>query len=162
MMEASILHGLLAFMLFVVGVALALRALRRSEPALIVMSLGLGIFLLAIPSLLFAGRSINLWAFTVSYWFFTVSFLMIFGALYKSISLRILRDLLEKPDRFERYNTILARYVAEESYQSRLEVIRERRLAVQTGNRYALTARGQHIARWVRTMQNLFGIKRSG
>lgn len=162
MIENSILQGLLMFALYLAGVTLALRALSRSEPALVVVALGGAVFLVAVPALLLAGQSINLWAFAVSYWFFVISFLMIFGALYKSISLRILQDLLEKPGRTEGYDAILARYIVAESYQSRLHVAQEQRLVVRSGDRYALTERGHRIARLVRAVQTAFGIRRSG
>ena len=162
MIEDSILQGILAFVLYMDGAAFALRAFRRSEPALVVIGLGYVVFLLPIPALLLAGQSINLWAFAVSYWFFVVSFLVIFGALYKSISLRILRDLLEKPGLSERCDVILARYIVEESYQSRLEVIQKRGLAIRKDDGYALTERGHRIARLVRAVQTVFGIRRSG
>ena len=162
MIENSILQGLTASVLYVIGVAFALRLARRSGPALVAITTCYVVFLIAIPSFLVIGHSMNVWAFAVSYWFFAILFLVMFGAVYKSISLRILLDLLEKPQQTECYQVILDRYIIEDSYQARLDVIEQRGLAVRHRDQFALTERGCRIARLVRAAQEMFGIRRSG
>ena len=90
------------------------------------------------------------------------AFLMAFGALYKSISLRILLDLLDRPGHAGLYSAILARYVAAESFENRLTVMQENGFAVPTPAGYALTDKGRRLAGLVGVLHRLFAIERSG
>ena len=44
---------------------------------------------------------------SIVFWFATLLFLMAFGALYKSVSLRILLDLLDRPGHAGLYSAVL-------------------------------------------------------
>ena len=108
------------------------------------------------------GRNVNFWVVSIVFWFPTLAFLMGFGAVYKSISLRILLDLLLRPGHAEAYSAILARYVAAESFESRLDVMLKNDFAVLTSAGYSLTDKGRRLAGMVSTLQRLFAIQRSG
>jgi hypothetical protein len=99
---------------------------------------------------------------SIVFWFTALLFLMAFGALYKSISLRILLDLLDRPGQAGLYSAILGRYVAAESFESRLAVMQENGFAVLTPAGYALTDKGRRLARLVGALHRLFAIERSG
>jgi hypothetical protein len=162
MIEAGITQGLLGFVLYLGAVAVLLRVARRTEPALLVVAAALVCCFLTLAVLLGIGLRVNFWEYATSYWFFALCFLMAFGAIYKSISLRILLDLSMKPGRADDYDSMLARYIAEESYQNRLRVIQDKRLAARVGDRFVLTDRGRLVARSVRAIQEVFRITRSG
>src|SRR5262245_23195762 len=65
-----------------------------------------------------------------------------------------LEDLLEKPGQAERYEAILACYIAEESYRTASRDPRSRG-SPSTGDQYGLTARGRRLARVVRAVQTV-------
>ena len=75
-------------------------------------------------------RNANFWIVSVAFWFPSLVFLMCFGAVYKSVSLRILLDLRARPGEMDRYSAVLARYVMTESFESRLHVMDENGLAI--------------------------------
>ncbi len=89
-------------------------------------------------------------------------FLMAFGGIYKSISLRILLDLLNRPNRCDRYETILNRYVERESYQGRLRILIGDGLATRVPAGFQLTRKGRRIAAAAHALQRLFKIGTSG
>src|ERR1017187_6855850 len=98
---------------FVVYILVVLMLLRISSmsPAALVCIAALVLYPLTLVIPLILGTSIEFFNFSAIYWFLTALFLLAFGAVYKSISLRILLDLLERPDRSENYEAILARYI---------------------------------------------------
>jgi hypothetical protein len=107
-------------------------------------------------------RNANFWIVSVAFWFPSLVFLMCFGAVYKSVSLRILLDLRARPGEMDRYSAVLARYVMTESFESRLHVMDENGLAIQTSSGYALTDKGRRLAKLASALQRLFAIERSG
>ena len=109
-----------------------------------------------------SGGVVMFWHLSATYWFLVLCFLMVFGAVYKSISLRILADLLKQPTRSELYACILGRYIEQESYMSRLEVMMSNGLAVRLPAGFQLTAKGRRIAAIIYTIQQAFNIQRSG
>lgn len=156
------LQALLAFAMYLTFVLVGLRIARKVEPAILVVLLAVANCAVSLPLLALSGLQFNLWVFMVVYWFLVTSFLMVFGALYKSLSLRILRDMLSKPGRADSYEEIFSRYLVEESYKNRLDVICRQRFVNLVDNRYLLTPRGMRLARRVFTVQQWFGISRSG
>jgi hypothetical protein len=162
MIAASLLQGLAGFAIYFCIATSLLRTCGAGEPASVVI-LGAPIcWLIALVVLLAAGQTVNFWLFSASYGFLVLAFLMAFGALYKSISLRILRDLARKPDHADLYEHVLARYIVAESFDNRLTVIQNKQFAVREGERYTLTPRGRRIAKLLRTVQRAFGILQSG
>jgi hypothetical protein len=108
------------------------------------------------------GQRVLFWPLSASYWFLTLCFLMAFGAIYKSISLRILLDLLDRPNRSESGEAILKRYVQHESYRDRLRILVTDGLATREHAGFQLTRKGRRIAATARAVQRLFRIERSG
>jgi len=162
MIDIGIAQGVLGFVLYLGTVSVLLRCNRRTGPALLVVAATFVICILTLAALVFVGWEVNFWVFAASYWFFVLCFLMAFGALYKSISLRILLNLSRMPDRADSYANLLQCYIAEESYQSRLTVIQDKHFAVRTGDCFMLTERGRRFARTVRSIQKAFRIENSG
>ena len=92
----------------------------------------------------------------------TICFLMVFGAVYKSISLRILAELCMRPGRRDDYQAILGRYVHSESFKGRVRILIADGLATDDGDGLMLTRKGRRIAGAVAALQRLFRIERSG
>jgi hypothetical protein len=154
--------GIAGFALYLAAIAVALRQVRALSPACITVAAAV----LAYVGILFlvavAPVRAKFWILSVIFWFPTLVFLMGFGAVYKSVSLRMLLDLRQRPLRTEMHSTVLARYVVAESFERRLEIMRENRLAVLGPAGYVLTGRGVVLAAAIIALQRLFAIERSG
>ena len=161
MTEAGIAQGSLGFLLYLAMVPLLLRACRGVAPSALVLAAAIALWLLTLIGFLAAGRAVNIWTYSVSYGFFVLCFLMVFGAIHKSISLRLLDDLLARPDRSDTYDALVAR-VIDGSYRERLEIIQDKEFAARYDDRFVLTARGRRIAGSLRVVQRVYGIARSG
>jgi hypothetical protein len=159
--QASIWAASIGFCLYFGLVALALR-LWPERPAHLAVGLGVIVYPIALLAALFVGYTIFFWSFTAVYGSLTLTFLMAFGAIYKSISFRILLDLYNAPGRTEPYDTVLARLIRSESFGRRLEVMKESGFVDVNSGRFTLRPAGARIAGLVGFLQRIFGIKRSG
>jgi hypothetical protein len=74
----------------------------------------------------------------------------------------MLLDLRQRPLHTEMRSTVLAGHVVPESFERRLEIMRENRLAVLGPAGYMLTGRGAALAAVITALQRLFAIERSG
>jgi hypothetical protein len=161
-MWADIWLGTAGFMLYIATVAVALRLSWSWSPAGLAIGAAFTAYAVVLTAAAVISREANFWTTSIFFWFPTVVFLMGFGAVYKSVSLRILLDLLLRPGHAEGYSAMLARYVAAESFENRLVVMQESGLAVATSSGYALTGKGRLLAGVVGALQRLFAIERSG
>ena len=161
-MSADIWLGTAGFVLYIATVAAALRLARGRSPAGVAIGAAFAVYAVVLAAAAVISCEANFWTTSIFFWFPTVVFLMGFGAVYKSVSLRILLDLLLRPGHAERYSAMLARYVAAESFENRLVVMQGSGLTVATSAGYALTGRGRLLAGVVGALQGLFAIERSG
>ena len=159
---ADVAFGIGGFLFYLAAVAVVLRLPWALPPARAAIGIALLAYAAAVAAAAVFGRNANFWSVSIVFWFATLLFLMAFGALYKSVSLRILLDLLGRPGHAGLYSAILARYVAAESFESRLTVMQENGFAVATPAGYALTDKGRRLARVVGALHRLFAIERSG
>jgi hypothetical protein len=159
---ASFTYGFVAFVIYLGGVMTLLRMPLAASPAAIVVLAALALYPMGLALALLAADRLQFWNFSSTYWFFTLVFLMTFGAIYKSISLRILLDLLGRPGHADSYAAILARYVHEESYEHRLGVILDNKYAARSANGFELTDKGRRLASKVQRVQQIFAIRQSG
>jgi hypothetical protein len=161
-MPASVVLGAAAFAFYIAAVAVILRLARTISPALVAVAAALFAYLAALVAAIVISQTVNFWTISIVFWFPTMTFLMAFGALYKSVSLRILVDLLARPGQMELCSIILQRYIAAESFENRLALMLENKWTIPTSAGYALTERGQRIARLLTVLQQMFAIQRSG
>ena len=161
-MWAEIPFSAAGVVFYIASIALVLRRSRAFSPARVAVGGAWFAYAVAVAAAAVFGRNANFWTVSICYWFPALVFLMGFGAVYKSVSLRILLDLLGRPGQAEHYSRVLARYVAAESFESRLEVMIENRFAVLTSVGYTLTDRGRRLAKATGALQKLFAIERSG
>ena len=161
-MTEAFFSGVCGFAAYVVLIACLLRLLQRKTPTLVVITTSILVYMAVLAFAMLSGGVVMFWHLSATYWFLVLCFLMVFGAVYKSISLCILFDLLNKPARSELYACILERYIEQESYISRLQVMISNRLAVKLPAGFQLTAKGRRIAAIIYTIQQAFNIQRSG
>lgn len=158
---SEIVAGIAAGLADIGAVALILRRVRASPAGVAIVS-SVAVYLV-LPALVLAlGVPASFWALSISYWFVSVSFLMVFGAVYKSISLRMLLTLYERPGRSAPEEAIRAGYVEADSFENRLGVIVDSGFAEETEHGYVLLAKGRRVARIAAALQRVFAIERSG
>lgn len=158
----ALVAGALGFGAYLAAVVVLLRTLARWTPTLIVTATSVGTYLAVVGVAGGIGRRVPFWPLSASYWFLTLCFAMAFGAIYKSISLRILLDLLHRPGRSDTHEAILKRYVQQESYHERVRILVANGMATRERTGFQLTRKGRRLAAAVHTVQMFFRIERSG
>jgi len=162
MMASGIYQGIFGVFCYVGSVAIFLRLAPRADPVSTVLGAGIATYGAIMFALIVAGEDLGFWPYSVTYWFFAACFVVFFGAVYKSISLHILLDLMKRPARRDSYQRVLETYVIQESYQNRLEVVQAKQLASRVDNYFILTVRGRRLALLIDRLQRVFAIKQSG
>jgi len=161
-MWTALLFGGLGFLLYLACVVIMLRIACAAGPSRIVIGAAVIVGIATVVGALVVRPVILFWPLFASYSLLSLTFLLAFGAVYKSISLRILGDLLQRPERSDDYQGILARYVEGESYRARLSLLASEGLAEREGSRFRLTPKGWRLAKAVSNLQRFFAIRSSG
>jgi len=162
MIATGIIQGIIAFFGYTALLLLLLRVFHKVEATFVVLLAALFIFPVALASFVALAPSVNLWVFSTSYWFLVLSFLMGFGAIYKSLSLRMLLTLLETPTHEKSAESFRKEYIFGDSFNNRLQLMVDQGLAERTDDKLSLTIRGASWANRLVTLQRVFGIMRSG
>jgi hypothetical protein len=116
--------------------------------------------LLAVSPAIF--HRLAFWPFSATYGFLTLCVLMLFGALYKSVSLRMLGDLSKTAGHALPEQELLARYIEEDSFGRRVAILLEQGHAERTAEGLALSSKGRRIAAAIHRLQQAFAIRASG
>lgn len=156
-----ILQGFAAAVAYGLVLLVALRVSRRS-PTLVVLATAAVVYVAAAAVFMLLGQVVGFWAYSTTYWFLVLCFLMAFGAIYKSLSLRILLDLTEKSELTGSADELAQRYIFGSSFEDRLGIAVDGGLAARSADGLSLTSRGRALASRVRAAQRAFGITRSG
>ena len=158
----DILLGWLFCAIYILMTAMGIRLLHSHSPALLAVGLSFLGYLALLASAMLAFGTNSFWSISISYWFGCLCFLMVFGAVYKSISLRVLDQLaLSSADRVHE-KVLSDAYIKSESFDRRLDVILENGYAEKTVAGYSLLPKGQRLARIVKWFHRIFSIERSG
>lgn len=161
-MREAFTTGMIGFAAYLFVVVILLRALNGVAASVVVTVTSVIAYVGILAAAVVARPQVWFWPLSASYWFLTLCFLMVFGAIYKSISLRILLDLSQRPQRADRYDAILSRYIEGESFQDRLRVMLAAGLATRGSRGLQLTTKGRRLAAAVSRLQTLYKIERSG
>lgn len=159
---SAFLPAILAFGAFVGAVVLVPRILDVRSPASFVCALGIAAYALLLAVSAAAGVAVSFWPVSALYWFLFLAFLVLFLVVYRSVSLRILGDLLDRPGHAEPYERLFENYLRSETLNARLGFL------VETGNvregaaGLALTDKGRRNGRIVAAVQRLFKIEFGG
>jgi hypothetical protein len=132
------------------------------SPALVVLSSAACVYVALLALSLASPAPISFWELSAAYGFFTLCLLMVFGALYKSVSLRMLGDLSKIPGYAVPENELLARYIEEDSFGRRVGILLEENLAERTISGLRLSTKGGRIAAGIHLLQRAFAIRASG
>jgi hypothetical protein len=161
-MFSAMLAAVGGFAGYLVLVLLALRIAAATPPAVVVIFAAFAAYMGMAVMVTVVSPPFLFWATSAVYWFLAICFLMVFGAVYKSISLRILAELSMRPGGSDDYQAILGRYVHRESFQGRVRILIADGMATDSGSGLVLTPKGRRIAGPVAALQRLFRIERSG
>jgi|GEM_PF-2558660 len=163
MMHSSLYLSLVCFGIYVFLLISALRLIKRISPAALVCGLALIVYIGSLVFLMTHEEYIHFFTFSSTYWFLSLSLLMIFGAVYKSISLRMMLHLLNTPDKTDSYQAILEHYIKSQSYLNRFEILLEKELIEShDAHSYRLTTKGRWLANKLWFIQKTLAIKESG
>lgn len=162
-MQSSLSLSILCFGIYFLFIVLALRIIRVMSPTVLVCSCAVFVYIWALILISTIGLNINFFSFSSLYWFLTLSLLMVFGAIYKSISLRMMLHLLNNPEKKDFYDAIMKNYIKDQSYLKRISILLEKKMIRKTGNAsFSLTKRGNTLAKTIWLIQKIFSIKESG
>ena len=101
-------------------------------------------------------------AASAAFGFVALCVLMPFGALYKSVLLRMLGDLSRAAGRALPEQQLLARYIEEDSFGRRVDILLAQGHAERETERLRLSAKGRRTAAGIRLLQRAFAIRTSG
>ena len=162
MNAAEAAAGALWFALYAAAVLAGIRGMPQRSPAVIAVGSAILLTAAAFPMATLAPIAGNFWRDLAVFCFLAICYLMIFGAVYKSVSLRMMLDLLRAPAQRMSAEELFRRSINSESFQARIQVMIAQGLATQSAAGFALTPKGRGIARGTRMLQCLFGIQTSG
>ena len=117
-MSGAFLLGAAGALVWLAAIIVLLRVSKRSPALIVVLSAAL-VYLAVLVVELAAGQPLAFWPLSAAYGFLTLCVLMAFGALYKSVSLRMLGDLSKAAGWALPEQELLARYIEEDSFGRR-------------------------------------------
>ena len=150
------------FVLFVFALRTLVRAFPQRSPAAIAMASACLCLALSLPVGALLPVSANYWRSAAVFGFLTVSCLMVFGAAYKSISLRVLLELSRAPSRRVEARQLLQRYIEGESFDARIDAMTGQGLAARVAEGIRLSQTGRWLAVATDRIQRLYRIEESG
>jgi hypothetical protein len=153
--------GLGCFILHVVATLVWLRRPGRPSPVARHAVSALGTHLFGVFLAAWLAPPFSYWSAAAVSGFGAIVWLFVFSAVYKSVSLRILRELARSQGRTLALAAITDQYVLPE-FESRVAVLLQMRCVRATANGYEVTRKGTDIASRIAVFQWLFGITASG
>jgi len=160
MMEICV--GLITFIVFFVLQNILIKSLKKKFPLYILLGSSLVSYISTLLMFNLSDKAINIYPYSSFYWFLVMGFLFYYFSLNKSVSVRILTDLLDSDQKELEYNNLLNSYLTQDSFLNRLNVLLNRNLIVHENNEYTLTKKGRRVASLYIKFQKLFLIKNSG
>ena len=158
----EILIGLITFIVFFVLQNILIKLLKKKFPFYIFLGSSLVSYISTLLMFNLSDKVINIYPYSSFYWFLVMGFLFYYFSLTKSVSVRILTDLLDSNQKELEYNNLLNSYLTQDSFLNRLDVLLNRNLIVHRNNEYTLTKKGRRIASLYIKIQKLFLVKNSG
>lgn len=144
------------------AVALVLLRVSKRSPALIVIASAALVYVALLAASPAIPQPLAFWPFSAAYGLLTLCLLMLFGALYKSVSLRMLGDLSKVAGHALPEQELLARYIEEDSFGRRVAILLEQGHAERTADGLKLSSKGRRVAAAIHRLQQAFAIRASG
>jgi hypothetical protein len=164
-MMSSFISGLGGIALFVVMSPMLQLLARRTAPRISpVIVLAIAFLMAHVITTVLGGALVHpfrYWNAASLFGFGVMSYIYIFGGVYKSISLRILLDLVRRPNYTIEFSDISDRQVPE-IFVERSSILIADGLVVQDDGRFMVTSAGRRLAARVARIRRLFAIGDSG
>lgn len=160
MTALSYLSGGIALTALIVCLQVALRLI-RGAPVPIYFGTALAVHLLTVAVATQVWPGLTYWHGAAVYWFGFVAYLFVFGAVYKSVSLSILRELWRAPSHRVKAEAVASDIVLP-TFLSRIEILRELGLVEKEADNYRISRKGIILAGRITAVQKFFGIDKSG
>jgi len=160
-MSGAFLLGAAGALVWLAAIIVLLRVSKRSPALIVVLSAAL-VYLAVLVVELAAGQPLAFWPLSAAYGFLTLCVLMAFGALYKSVSLRMLGDLSKAAGWALPEQELLARYIEEDSFGRPVAIVLKQGHAERTAEGLTLSRKGHRIAAAISRLQQAFAIRASG
>jgi hypothetical protein len=162
MTMSDVTSGLVGALLYLVAVVLWLRVRPATSPTVTVVLAVLPVYLCVLVGAGMVLQPVRFWPMTAAYALGALVFLLFFGALYKSVSLRIMMDLLKQPGAAAPYASIEERYMQTESFEARVTLLRAEGFMTGRDTALQLTEKGARLGWFVDRLQRMFAIETSG
>jgi hypothetical protein len=155
----DIYNGFFLFLILFFVFLIVSRVAKSRSPATILCLSSLSVYGVGLLFFIALNIPVKFFEFSSSYWFFSFSMMMVFFAVYKSISLRMMLDLENKPATLE---LILSEYIQQESYKERLNILIQNGFVDGAPQGYQLSLKGKKYATVILYIQKIFSINQSG
>jgi len=161
---------LFTFGLYCAAAAIALRTPAAMAPALVVCATGAGVYLAGlfiypVISPVFypgAGGELDFWRYSSLYWFLALCFIIGFGLVYKSVSIRVLSHLERRPGHSMPRKELAEDFLHSQMFSNRFKVLVATGWMEESGEGLVLTESGRRLAGRIQMIQNAFRIHQSG
>lgn len=159
---SAFLPAAAGFGVFLAVAIFAPRIIVVRAPATFVCAAGSAVYTALLAVSAATGNTIAFWPVSALYWFLFLAFLVLFLVVYRSVSLRILGDLLDRPGHAEPYERLFENYLRSETVAARLALLVEIGNVRQGAPGLELTDKGRRNGRIVAALQRLFKIEFGG
>lgn len=157
----SFLIAVCAMVVYVPVRLVAIRACPHVAPVPLYVVVAAVIHLISSIAAALTIQGFSYWHAASAYWFLFMADLFVFGAIYKSLSLSMLRRLWATPRHTLPFSE-LTEQVALKSFTDRAHLLVAMELATCAEDGFRPTEQGRKIARRIEMVQRLFKISRSG
>lgn len=158
----SYLLGLIAFCLFFCWIIVMLNFLNVRAIFSVLSFSSLAFYILMIIVAYLAKKHLLFWSYSSVYWFLVLLFFFVFFGLVKSVSIRVLFDLLNSTNLKLDYQYLLNEYLIKESYNRRINLLIENKMINLQNGKIVLMKKGRILAAVVAKIQKIFSVRESG
>ena len=154
--------GIISFILFMI-ILIGYTNLKKKVPIFrVILVFSFIPYILTLFLYYFMSYNLYFWSYTLLYCFLNILSYFVFYALVKSVSVRILIDLLSTSNFLLTYNAILDDYILKDSFSRRIDLLIENGMISMSSNNLILTKKGKNFIFIIIVIQKLFQIKFSG
>ena len=154
--------GIISFILFMI-ILICYTNLKKKVPIFrVILVFSFIPYILTLFLYYFMSYNLSFWSYTLLYCFLNILSYFVFYALVKSVSVRILIDLLSTSNFLLTYNAILDDYILKDSFSRRIDLLIENGMISMSSNNLILTKKGKNFIFIIIVIQKLFQIKFSG
>ena len=158
----NIYVGLITFSMFFILQGILIVLFKKKFPLYIFLISSLLSYICILIMIGLFTKVVNIYTYSSFYWFLVMASLFYYFCLTKSVSVRILTDLLDDDLKELEYNVLLNSYLTQDSFLNRLNVLLHRNLISLKEKGYKVTEKGGRVASLYIKIQKLFLIKNSG